>query len=36
MPGDSERTRPPLDGAYLSRAEHSDDNTGESMHQMAE
>ncbi|WP_330473259.1 lysylphosphatidylglycerol synthase transmembrane domain-containing protein [Terrabacter sp. C0L_2] len=36
MPGDSERTRPPLDGADLSRAEQSDDTTGESMHQTAE
>ncbi|GGM84849.1 hypothetical protein GCM10009721_06990 [Terrabacter tumescens] len=36
MPGDSERTRAPLDGADLSRAEQSDDTTGESMHQTAE
>ena len=36
MPGDTERTRAPLDGADLSRAEQSDDTTGESMHQTAE
>jgi uncharacterized membrane protein YbhN (UPF0104 family) len=36
MPGDSERTRTPLDGADLSRAGLPDDTTGESMHQTAE
>ena len=36
MPGDSERTRPPTEGAAVGRAEQPDDTTGETMNQTAE
>ena len=36
MPGDSERTQPPTDGAVSRPTEASDDTTGETMRRTAE